>query len=651
MLKIVVVALAALACALLLAGLYLYHLSCTLPDIKVGSASFAGARTSVVYAADGSPIAEWHADQDRTLVPYASLPPQMMQAVVSIEDERFYQHNGVDLRAILRAARVDAGSGGYRQGGSTITQQVVKLLFTDGRRTIGRKIREVLLAYELEAKADKQQVMETYLNLVYFGDGKYGVQTAAEHYFGKPAEDLTLAECATLAGTISSPGRCSPTLHPVAARARRDVVLAKMAELGYIDAAQERSARAEPLGVVKAVAVKEVAPYFVDYVKRQLIAKLGAQRVFRGGLRVYTTLDRDMQRAAEKSARTVLGGKDDPSVALVCLDHGDGRIKAMVGGKDFSTDKFNLATQGRRQPGSAFKPFVLVAALENGLKPTDVFSAAPCSVRVKDGVWNVQNYENKVTSGSMSLEAATNWSVNAVFARLIMRVGPQKVVDAAKAMGITSPLQPDPAIALGGLSTGVSPLEMASAYGTIADDGVHVSPSAIIKVADDSGRTLMTSEPTGTRAIPRKVARSVSLMLHDVVERGTGQGARLTTWTAGKTGTTQGYRDAWFVGYSGRLVTAVWVGHPEGQVAMTDVHGTTVTGGSFPAAIWQRFMSRALSGGSGVATPVASSGVSSHRVLVTICTDTFLLANPRCPNTVQVYLDPKEIPSGICTKH
>jgi len=645
--------LTALAVVLLVAGAYLYHLSSTLPHLDAQSVASVGARTSIVYASDGTQIAQWHAEQDRTLVPYDSIPQALTQAVVAIEDQRFYQHNGVDLRAVLRAARADAGSGAYAQGGSTITQQVVKLLFTDGSRTIGRKIREVLLAYELESKADKRQVLGTYLNLVYFGDGCYGVQTASEHYFGKSVADLSLVECATLAGIIRCPARYAPTADIDASRTRRDLVLTKMAEVGDVDDAGMRDAQAQPLKVASQHDSSDIAPYFVDYVKRELIKRFGSDEVFKGGLRVYTTLDLDTQRAAEKSAQSALGKKSDPSVAIVCLNHTNGRIAAMVGGKDFATSQFNLATQARRQPGSAFKPFVLVAALESGYTSHDVFAATPYSVAVKDGVWKVQNYENEVVSGSMSLAAATTWSVNAVFARLIMKVGPQKVVDVAKAMGITSVVEPNPAIALGGISQGLSPLEMASAYGTIADNGVHVEPTAIIKVTDDSGKLLFETEAVKTQAIPRTVARNVSAMLHDVVEHGTGQGARLSTWAAGKTGTTQGYRDAWFVGYSGSLCTAVWVGHPEGQVAMTDVRGISVTGGSFPATIWRGVMSEVLKKSSGTvaASDSDKAGVSSRRVLVTICTDTYMLAGPDCTNTIQMYLDPKDVPSGTCTKH
>lgn len=650
-LKVIACVLAGLLTLFLVAGLYLYRLSESLPEVGIEDQSFPAARTSIVYAADGSEIATWHGEQDRTIVRYDDVPADLIDAVVAVEDERFYSHNGVDMEAVARAFKVNVESGEVAQGGSTITQQVVKLLFTDGKRTLTRKVKEALLAFQLETKADKREVLETYLNLVYFGDGAYGVESAARHYFGKPASSLTLGESATLAAVIRSPGRYSPIDAPEAALARRDLVLTKMREQGYITQEESRLAMDEELNVAPPLEVAEVAPYFVEYVKQMLIDELGPEMVFQGGLRVYTTLDPVMQEKAETTARSILAEKGDPEVALVCIDHTSGDILAMVGGRDFAEDQFNLATQGRRQPGSAFKPFVLVTALEDGVKPGDVFSAAPYSVEVIDGTWNVQNYENTITSGTLSLSAATNWSVNAVYARLIMQLGPEKVVETAKAMGITSPLEPNPAIALGGLKVGVSPLEMASAYGTIANDGVHVATSPIIRVTDDDGGEVFVPERVATEAISEGVARQASLMLHDVIENGTGQAAKIGEWAAGKTGTTQEYWDAWFVGYSGDLATAVWVGHPEGQIPMTDVHGIRVTGGSFPAMIWKGFMTQALKRDRPASTQSPVTDGADGLVAVDVCADTFLLANPRCPDSVTIYLEPANVPSKTCEVH
>lgn len=640
--------LVALILTSLAAGAYLVLLSKSLPDLSVDEDSIKTARTSVVYAADGSVLAEWHGEQDRTVVPFDEMPQHLRSAVVAIEDRRFYQHSGVDMEAVARALRINAAAGGIEQGGSTITQQLVKILFTDGKRTLTRKIREALLASQLSAKADKNKVLEIYLNTVYFGDGAYGAESAARHYFGKHVSSLSLAESATLAGVIRSPSRYSPTSSPDEALRRRNLVLKELLSQGYISEPEAQVARTSPLGLAKPKEAGQVAPFFVEYVKQELIARLGADKVYSGGLRVYTTLEPGLQSLAEASAKQ-LSLKNDPEVALVAVRFSTGDVLAMVGGRNYSTNQFNLAVQGRRQPGSAFKPFVLVTALEQGIRPEHVFSAAPYRVRVTDGIWDVQNYENKITQGSLTLRAATNWSVNAVYARLIMKVGPENVVKTARKMGITAPLEANPAIALGGLSKGVSPLEMASAYGTLASGGMRVVPTGIVSVTDDRGRKIYGPAPKPTRVLSRPTAMQASLMLHDVIEQGTGTAAKIGTWAAGKTGTTQSYRDAWFVGWAGDISTAVWVGHSAGQVPMTRVHGIAVTGGSFPAHIWKQFMGGATKARSKPVTPAGSS--TNGQMLVRVCEDTMLLANSRCPNTVEIYLDPAFVPKGTCTLH
>ncbi len=631
---------------------YLDQLARTLPDLRENPDNYITQRTTVVYASDGTRLAEWHGEQDRTVIELVDIPLYMRDAVVAIEDKRFYEHYGIDLEGVMRALRVNTASGEVRQGGSTITQQVVKNLFTDGKRTMARKAREALMANALEARADKGKVLELYLNTVYLGRGYYGVESASQHYFGKSADALSLAEAATLAGVIKSPTRYCPLDHPDAAKERRNLVLDQMVDQGYINKERAREAKAEPLVVKPPAEAAPVAPYFAEYVKQDLIDKLGAEKVYTGGLRVYTTLDPAMQDLAEKAVKK-LSRKGDPEVALVAVRHADGSVLAMVGGRDFERNQFNLAVQGRRQPGSAFKPFVLATALQQGIRPSTRFSAAPYSVSVKDGVWNVQNYENAITGGSLSLNAATNWSVNAVYARLIMRVGPKNVVKIAKKMGITTPLEANPAIALGGLRVGVSPLEMASAYGTIANGGKAVHPSGIVRVLDDRGVMVYEPKRTATRAISRETAVQESLMLHNVVKNGTGTNARIGRWAAGKTGTTQSYRDAWFVGWSGDVSTAVWVGHRDGQVEMTDVHGIKVTGGSFPAQIWAAFMKPAGRTRSEAVTAVedAASRKQEGQVLVRVCEDSLKLANKRCPHAIDIYLDPALVPKSACTVH
>jgi len=660
-LKITAAVLVVMLVAMLGTSVYLYRLSLTLPDIDMSSAEFETARTSIVYAADGSVLAEWHGEENRTLVAIEDIPRFSSDAIIAIEDERFYEHNGVDLQAIARAFRANAEEGDITQGGSTITQQLVKIMCTGGDRTLTRKIREALLAYQLEAGAEKEAVLEAYLNTVYFGHGAYGLDAAAETFFGTSAKNLTLAQSATLAGVLASPGGYSPIDNHDACVERRNVVLAKMLDRDLISAEEELAASQEELVLAPPSDPPATAPYFVEYVKQELIDRLGADAVFKGGLRVQTTLDPVLQGKAEQAAKAHLGESSDPEVALVAIDHTTGRVVAMVGGRDFQQEQFNLATQGRRQPGSAFKPFVLVRALEEGVRPDQEFDTSPYSVQVKDGVWNVQNYENAFTEGSLSLRAATNWSVNAVFARLIMKVGAEDVVETAQRMGITSPLEPNPAIALGGLSQGVTPLEMASAFGTIASKGLRTPPTGIIRVTDDRGDVVYEPVQLQERAIEEPIAVEISLMLHDVIEQGTGVAAKpASAWAAGKTGTTQSYRDAWFVGFAEDVSCAVWVGYREGQIDMLDVHGIQVTGGSYPARIWKSFMDGALAHSGSPVTP-AQRGASpaedgsepppSANVLVSVCPDSMQLANKRCPNPVEMYLAPGLVPKETCTRH
>ncbi|MHB9002490.1 MAG: transglycosylase domain-containing protein [Coriobacteriia bacterium] len=654
-LKVLAAVLVVVLVVILGAGVYLYRLSLLLPDISVDPHATRTAQTSVVFAADGSVLATWHGEEDRTIVQLDSMPQDLRDAVVAIEDERFYTHNGVDTQAIVRALRANSGNGGISQGGSTITQQLVKILFTDGERTLSRKVREALLAYELESRADKDDVLQAYLNTVYFGHGSYGVESAAQRYFNTSASSLRLAQSATLAAVIQSPGRFSPINAPEEVVARRNLVLEKMREQGLITGEEERAAREEPLEIAEPKDIPAVAPYFVEYVKQQLIDTLGAEAVFEGGLRVYTTLDPVLQASAEKAGATVLGGSGDPEYAVVSIDYTTGHVVAMVGGRDFKTNQFNLAVQGKRQPGSAFKPFVLARALEEGVKPDQMFDASPYSVQVKDEVWNVRNYENQFAAGSMTLRAATNWSVNCVYARLIIQVGAGDVVDVARRMGIVSEIDPDPAIALGGLSKGVSPMEMASAFGTIANGGMHAAPLGIERVTDGEGTVVYEPRTPPVKALDKSVAMAESLMLHDVIEAGTGTAAKIPgVWAAGKTGTTQSYRDAWFVGYAENLVTSVWVGYREGQVDMVSVHGIKVTGGSFPAQLWRSYTQTAVSHQRSPVTPggAAPSGEApAGTVEVSICPDSMLLANKRCPAPVSIYLDSGLVPSSACGRH
>jgi penicillin-binding protein 1A len=639
-----------LALIVLFAGFYLAYVYWSLPDLQTAPSALRAARTSIVYAADGSVLAEWHGEQDRKVVAFESIPRSMRDAVVAAEDPRFFEHDGVDLSAVLGAYR--SGDPGAR---STLTLQLARLMLADVRSAgLTRRVQQMLMAYELEARTSKERVLEAYLNTVYFGNGSYGVESAARGYFGKSVSDLTVPESAMLAGVIRSPSRFAPTSDLPVATARRDAVIASMREIGVLTPEQASAAIATPVVLAPPAQAPKSAPYFVEYVKQQLIEALGSSAVFTGGLRVYTTLEPAMQAEAEKAVAAILPAETDPEAAVVSLDPRDGRILALIGGRDFAKDQYNLAVQGRRQPGSAFKPFVLVAALESGVSADRAFDTSPYTVRVADGDWRVENYEGAFPTGTMTLRLATAWSVNAVFARLIMEVGPEKVVDAARRMGITSPLEPNPAIALGGLSKGVTPLEMASAYGTLAASGLRAAPSAVLRVEDGSGKVIYQPAVESTRAVSPEVASKTTELLREVVERGTGIAARIGVPAAGKTGTTQSYRDAWFVGYTGEICTAVWVGYRRGQIDMLDVHGIRVTGGSFPATIWNRYMSAAIARRAGAppaGAPAATPDPSSPERLVRICVATFMLANPRCPEVYEVELALDRVPKGTCTLH
>jgi len=553
-------------------------------------------QTTVITDRNGTVITELFAEQNRTDVKLESMPAALRQAVIATEDQRFYKHRGVDPLNILRALWVDITRPNVLHGGSTITQQYVKVAIVTPERTLKRKLMEAVLAYRLERRYTKDQILELYLNSIYFGHGAYSVQTAAQTYFGKDVTDLDLAECAMMAGVIKSPGRYSPILDPEAAKNRRATVLTQMVELGSISEADAEAAKAEPFALAARTDVSALAPYFVEYVKATITDELGADLLYRGGLHITTSLDLTMQAAAEAAVAGALDKEGDPSASLVAIDPATGEIVAMVGGRDFATQQFNVAVQGRRQPGSAFKPFVLVAGLMDDVSPEQTFESGARSFKLANGqTWKVTGASGGRT-GPMRLREATEDSVNSVFAKLILDVGAEKVVKTAKDLGIGTEILAVPAIALGGLENGVSPLEMASAYGTLANGGVRMPAHGILEVKDADGTVLSTAKPTEARAIPAAVAYLATDILKGVIAGGTGTRAKIGRPAAGKTGTTQEYRDAWFVGYTPDLVASVWVGFTDAQREMTSVHGRRVTGGSFPAEIWAAFMKEALKG-------------------------------------------------------
>lgn len=552
------------------------------------------AQTTQIFAGDGTLLAYLHGEENRTVISGKEIPDILRHALVAIEDERFYSHNGVDFEGFVRALVTNIQAQTIEEGFSTITMQLVGNLYLDRREiSTSRKFNEMALAWQFEKKYSKNEILDMYLNTVYFGSNAYGVEAAAMTYFNKDPMELTLAEAALLAGLPQAPSAYSPRKHPEEAVKRRNQILLKMYDQGYITQEEARAAIREELELAPYSPYTKVKePYVVAFVRKQLIDMFGEDKVFKGGLRVETTINPAYQKLATEAISSTLDREGDPSAALVSIEAKTGYIRAMVGGSDYDSSKFNLAAQGRRQPGSAFKTFVLAAAIEAGIDPYDTYyESQPLSLMYPGAPkpWNVKTYGGNYY-GTSSIAQATLRSDNTVYAQMALDVGAERIVDIAHRMGITSFLNADPAIALGGLTYGVSPLEMASAYATLANGGEHIEPTIILKVTDSQGNVIWEAQPKRTQAISAGVAYEVTRILQQNIWSGTGTRADIDRPAAGKTGTAQEYYDAWFCGYTPHLSTAVWMGHPEAQIEMKNVHGIRVTGGSFPAEIWHKFM-------------------------------------------------------------
>ncbi|HWC37158.1 MAG TPA: transglycosylase domain-containing protein, partial [Acidimicrobiales bacterium] len=569
---------------------------------------------SRVLDSKGNLLAVFQDADYRAPVTLNQVPPTVVHAVLDAEDATFYQHGALDFRSILRAFKSDVSSNGILQGGSTITQQLVKNSVLNSQRNVNRKLREAVLAYRLEQQMTKDQILERYLNTVYLGNGAYGVQAAAQTYFGRDVGSLDAGQAALLAGVIRNPVGYDPLHHPVTATQRRNQVLDGMVANGHLTSAQADYYRAVPVPTtVNQPATQQDNP-FVAEVKASLTDVtdhrfdfLGTSSTERlntlnkGGLSITTTLDPDAQRSADAAVAARLpdtGGKF--TSAVVSMDPNTGYVRALVSGNPGSSHGYDVATGrggGGRQPGSSFKPFVLMAALENGYSPNDsIDGTAPCTIQYPgSGPYVANNAEPG--GGVMNLWDATANSVNCAYIRLGVDVGLPKVADVAHRMGIPAKvrLAASPSLSIGTYE--VTPLEMASAYSTLAADGVHHAPSFVEKVTDSANNVDFGGADKGDRVVSAQNARVVTQALQGVVQRGTGTAAALSDRpVAGKTGTTDNFANAWFVGYTPQLVTAVWMGSPAGLVPMTDVGGTSVFGGTFPARIFHDYMSSALSG-------------------------------------------------------
>ncbi len=550
------------------------------------------SETTFIYSSDNKILGKLYTE-NRIIVPLHKISAYLQKAVIVSEDEGFYTHSGISLRRIIGAIWNDIlaikDPNRNIQGGSTITQQVARLLFLSLERTIKRKIQEIYIAFKLEKYYTKQEILEMYLNLVYWGNGAYGAEAAAQTYFGKSAKDLSLEESALLAGILPAPEIYNPYRSLERAKLRRDMVLKKLYDKGYINEKEFNKAYNSPIKVIPKKNSSYSAPYFLDYVIKELIERFGKDTVYRGGLKVYTTIDLNLQKLAEDSLRKIIQkyGKDYniSQVALVSIETSTGYIKAWVGGLDYSKSQFDRVSQAMRQPGSSFKPFVYLTALQRGFKPSDLIEEKEISYKFNNKIWKPKNYDEKL-HGTVSLEDALKYSYNIATIILLEEIGVGDVIKNAKRMGIESELEPSLALALG--TSVVTPLELTRAYTALANGGFRITPIAILRVEDSKGNILLNNEPQLVPILDKDVVASLVRIMKKVIQEGTGTRANIGRPCAGKTGTTDDYRDAWFIGFTPELCTGVWVGNDDYSKTKK------VVGGFIPAMIWKEFMSNAL---------------------------------------------------------
>ena len=566
--------------------------------------SFEPSVGSKVYDENDEPITEFHVER-RIFVALAQMPPSLKEAVIATEDARFYSHFGVDPMGIARAVYQNFRRGRIVEGGSTITQQLAKVLFLTPDRSLDRKLKEAVLAVELERRYSKDRILEMYLNQIYFGHGAFGVEAASRTFFGKGVSELGPAECALLAGLPKAPSTYSPFDHPEASMRRRATVLTRMVDTGAIKPKQAKLLAETGLGLVPPERRRTTGQYYLEYVLQYLEAQFGADLVFKGGLHVYTTLSPGLQLKAESSLREGLralqtrraaaADKDTapperPEGALLALEPQTGYIRAMVGGYDFFKSEFNRAVQARRQPGSAFKPFVYMAALESGQTPASVVDDSPIQYPLAGGkMWKPDNYARKFR-GPITYQQALEESINVATIRVQERTGIRRTVDIARRLGVDSPLVENLSIALG--TSDLTLLELTSAYGALANQGTWIRPTAIRYILDAQHKLLEENVPQGRQALPPDLAYVITHMMMGTVERGTGQAAKaLGRPVAAKTGTTNDYSNAWFIGFTPTLATGVWVGYDRPRSLGQDETGSRVA-----VPIWTTFMKEALAG-------------------------------------------------------
>jgi penicillin-binding protein 1A len=612
-----------LACALILGTIaavgYVLHIAQSAPALA-SLRPLVGGGSSQVFAANGTRLGFIQADQLRTPVSWNEIPANLKNATVAIEDQRFYQNDGVDLTGIFRSAVKDLTNGAALQGGSTITMQLVRNLYLGGdQHTLRQKVIEAKLALDYNEHHSKHSILTSYLNSVPYGtlggQTAVGVQAAARIFFDKPASQLDLEQSALLAGLPQAPSQYNPFLYPAAARERRNEVLSKMAELHYISPAEASAARDEPLEVRHGNFYSERSePFFFEYVRSQLIHRYGKNTVEQGGLKVYTTIDLNMQREARKAIAEVLDEPEDPASAIVTLNPENGDIEAMAESESYEKSQYNLAADGHRQPGSTFKAIDLADALSRGIDPNSTYYL---SHTLEPGwlpaypTYEVKTFEGTSLNKSINLVNATLTSDNTVYAQLAADLGEETITQMAHKMGVTTHLSSYPAEALGGLTLGVTPLEMAVVYATLADGGYRNSPIAITKVVFPDGHVDSSwGTPHRVKVLSNGVTAEETSILHDNVLSGTATRSAIDCPTAAKTGTTSELVDAWLDGYTPHYSTVVWMGYPNKRVSMTDVHGEPQQGGYLPAEIWHAYMAAVTEGQKCTEFPPATEPLS-----------------------------------------
>jgi penicillin-binding protein 1A len=626
----------------------LVHLNRTLPSPSLLE-EYSPPSVTRLFDDRGKLIYEFY-EEKRIPVKLEDIPHNAIEATIAVEDRSFYRHSGISLYAIFRAFLKNIIARRSKEGGSTITQQLARNLFLTKEKSFIRKLKEAILSLKIERYYSKDEILELYFNQIYYGNGCYGIESAARRYFNKGISSLSFPECALLVGLPRAPSLYDPFTHPGAALWRRAIVLEAMAEVGAVSRSRAERAKNAPLGLAENVQYSNIGPYFVEEVRKWVSERFGSDIFYQGGFSIYTSLDREWQKIADgvvkKWLENLEGTLNSDSTsplqgALLAMDPRTGYIKAMVGGRDFRKSQFNRSTQAKRQPGSAFKPFLYSTAIDNGYTPAALLLDGPIVVEVGDTVYSPSNYD-ETFKGPILMRDAIALSRNLASVRLIMRVGPEKVVNYARRMGIETNLIPVISLALG--SNSVSLLEMVTGYSTLANHGIRIKPMMITRIEDRDGRTVYEAKPFSERIISREVTYIVTSMMESVFQYGTARGARRMGFhrpAAGKTGTTNHFTDAWFVGFTPRLCCGVWVGYDSLKTIREGASGAV-----FALPIWVDFMKNALEDSS-VRNFELPPGIIRRK----ICEESGLLATPFCPKVRdEVFITGTE-PTDSCSIH